>query len=125
MVLTNDQVKLYRMASGEFDGLAIGIIAEKLHVSAPTIRKRLRGIEKIAPQLFPLLTKQEAEVLSLYESAGWPVVDIAEKMGVSESRIYDVLKTLEKKGRLMPIAPVGKILYYDSGSMDIHVRRKF
>lgn len=125
MTLTNEQAELYRMASGEFEGLAIAVIAERLHVSPPTIRKRLRGIEKSAPQLFPLLTKQEAEVLTLYERAGWPVVSVAEKLGVSPSRVYDILKALEKKGRLTPVGPVGKVLSYDGVSMDAHVKRKF
>ena len=124
MRLNEKQVALYRAVSGDFEGLSVAEAAERFHLSPQAVNKQLRAIEAACPQLFPLVTKQEADVLALYERAGWPVAEIAEKIGVSESRVYSILQSLVKKGKLAPEGPVGKMLSYDK-SMDAQIKEKF
>lgn len=126
MKLTEAQIKLFRMASGEFDGLTTAEIGDILHISPQAVNKRLRVIEGICPELFPLLTKREAEVYSLYERAGWSVSDVSAKLGISESRVYAVLTSLSAKGRLNATPDTEcKVLSYDPGSHDNQIREKY
>lgn len=122
--LTPREIEVYKACSGEFSGMTAAQAAALFHLSKQSVNGVLRKIKLVCPELFPLLTKVEADTYAMYERAGEPVKDIATKIGVSESRVYQIIASLQKKGRLMPAAPIGRIGSYDN-SMDDKITRRF
>ena len=122
-LITKRQEQILRMCHHDHDGLTQTEAAEKLSISQSAVSNALKRIEKVMPQMFPILTKIEAERYHLFMVEGWSVEDIAEHFGVTPDSIYKALKRAKDKGIYFTEAK-NRILSYNP-NMDAHVRKTF
>jgi DNA-directed RNA polymerase specialized sigma subunit len=121
--ITRQQEKIYRLVSSDFEGLTVAEAAILEGVTPRAIQRVLQRLEQIAPQLFPILTRQEAQVLKYIEVDHLTNQQIAEHLKVTCSRVSQITKSLVDKGKLNQINP-GRALSYHPG-MDAHIVEKF
>ncbi|KKN79109.1 hypothetical protein LCGC14_0342970 [marine sediment metagenome] len=107
----------------EHEGKSVEVAAREMNISTPTAYRMLEKAEKIAPYLFPILSRKKAHILQLYMMENMRIYDIAEVTGVSCSTVKDHLRALRKKG-LIPKHDRKPMLSYDS-TMDGEVTRKW
>lgn len=122
-LITEKQEQILRLVHHDFEGLSQAEAAKKLNISQAAISDALVRIEKVMPQIFPILTKLEVERYHLYCIEGWSIKDIAEHFGLTPDSIYKALKRARDKGMFFP-EPKGKMLSYNS-DMDMNVKREF
>ena len=122
-LITEQQEQILRACHQDFDGLIQSEAAEKLGISQSAVSNALKRIEKVMPQMFPILTKIEAERYHLFMVEGWSVEDIAEHFGVTPDSIYKALKRAKDK-RMYFTEVKNRILSYNP-NMDAHVRKTF
>lgn len=120
--LTDKQVQAYRLVSGEFEGLSTDEAAKRMGISPQAVNRLLNRAKKSCPKLFPLLTKQEADVKALHK-LGWPNEDVADKLQVSLSRVSQITGSINGKQGTACGRPI-KMLTYHVG-MDNQIREKF
>lgn len=121
--LSRKQVEAITLRSGELGGLGTAEVAKRMSITERAVQRLLKQAEQICPQIFPLITKQEADVLSLLE-VGWSNDDIAEQLDLSESRVSQVIGSLHEKGRGIADSGPVEILRY-APHMDDKIVEKF
>ena len=122
-LITSRQEQILCLVHHDFGGLTQAEAAKKLGISQQVVSDILKRIEKILPQMFPILTKIEAERYHLYVVEGWSVNEIAEHFDLPSRSIYYALRRAQDKGMYFTEAK-GRILSYDE-SMDGHIKQKF
>ena len=120
--LTDKQIRVYRLRSGDFEGLSVVEAAAKMGITRQAVTLLLKRAEESCPELFPILTKQEADAKALL-AAGWTNVDIANRLQVSLSRVSQIIGSIGEKEHTTCHRPV-KILSYQP-HLDSQIRRKF
>ena len=120
--LSDKQVQAYRLVSGEFEGLSTDEAAKRMSITPQAVNRLLSRAKKSCPKLFPLLTKQEADVKALLD-VGWENGDIANKLQVSYNRISQIIKATCDKRHFATRSAIRTIRY--NLSMDSQIRRKF
>ena len=122
-LITEQQEQILRACHHTFDGLTQAEAAEKLGIPQSVISDALNRIEKVMPQMFPILTRLEAERYHLYMVEGWSVDEIAEHFEVLPRSVYYALQRAKDKGMFFTDAK-NRMLSYNP-DMDIHVRKTF
>ncbi len=122
-LITKRQEEILRCCHQDFYGLTQMEAAKKLDTSQSAISDALTCIEKIMPQMFPILTKLEAKCYHLYMNEGWSVDEITEHLNQSTNAIYKTLQRAKDKGMYFTEAK-GRILQYEP-SMDAHIKQQF
>jgi len=123
-LITQRQEQIYRMRHQDFGGLATKQVAAMLGVGEQWINRQMKKMKKIAPQLFPILTKRQADIYNLHENVGLLVQEIAEYLGVCEGTIGNILIRLKKKDIYIYPRRSHKPIEY-SLWMDSKITRKF
>lgn len=122
-LITKKQEQALRLCHQNFEGLPQEEAAKRMGISQQAISKLLTTVEKVMPQYFPILTKQEAERYHLYMNEGWSVDEIAEHFGLTPDSIYKALQRARDKGMYFS-KDRGRILSYEP-SMDANIKRQF
>jgi len=122
-LITTKQEKIFRACHHNFDGLTQIEAAKKLNIPQQVVSDVLKCIEKILPQMFPILTKIEAERYHLYMIEGWSVDEIAEHFNLPPRSIYYALHRARDKGMYFTEAK-GRVLSYDE-NMDTQIKQQF
>lgn len=123
-LITPRQEKALRLCHQDFEGLSETEAAKRMSISQQAINKLLAAVEKVLPQYFPILTKQEAERYHLYMNEGWSVDEIAEHFGLTPRSVYYALQRARDKG--MPFTEARKkMLSYNSDMDDGQIKQKF
>ncbi|MCK5615771.1 hypothetical protein KAR91_78635 [Candidatus Pacearchaeota archaeon] len=122
-LITEKQEQALRLCHQDFDGLSQTEAAEKMGISEAALGKLLARVEKVLPQYFPMLTKLEAKCYHHYMNEGWPVNEITECTGQSESAVYKALQRARDKGMRFTESK-DRVLQYDS-SMDGDIKEQF
>lgn len=117
--LSHFEEKVLRLVHHDFRGLSIKEAAEKTECSIETIEITLKRIEKIAPQLFPILTPKHRAILLMYDKH-MSRASIAVALGVTEQGLYKEIAFLRKHKFLWN----RKVDQYDP-LMDSRVKIKF
>ena len=122
--LSEKQLTAYQLCSGEFEGFSSSVAAKKMGISIQALTGLLRRAAEICPQIFPMLTKQEADVKALLEIS-WTREDIANQFGISLSRISQIINSLYSKrsGVIADSRPV--VMQRYEGYLDNQIKRKF
>ena len=120
--LTEKQIRAYILVSGEHEGLSVEAAAKRMSITPQAVNRLLSRAKEACPQLFPLLTKQEADVKALFR-AGWTRTEIADKLQVSLGRISQIVGSANEKQGIACERPV-KMLSYQP-YMDSQIRKKF
>jgi len=114
---------VYRLCHHDYMGLTIKQAATVLQCSEDKIERTLAEVERVAPQLFPILTTRQVQVRDLVNE-GHTNAQIALILDVSKSAVSNVLHSIRKKGVLPIIYGGDAMLSYEDG-MDNQIQEKF
>lgn len=121
--LSDKQIQAYRLVSGEFEGLSTDEAAKRMGVTPQAINRLLSRAKKSCPKLFPMLTKQEADVKALL-AIEWSNADIANQLCVSLGRVSQIIGSIDgKRGTTYCNRPLKMVQYQPW--VDSQIRRKF
>ena len=130
-LITKRQQEALRLCHHDHKGLTEEEAAKEMGISCRAICFLLARVEKVLPQYFPILTKQEAKIYHYYIDEGWEVEEIAKNIHLTENAVYKTLHRLKNKGMFFSKA-VGRILSYDrlkekygEDWLDNNVKHKF
>lgn len=123
-VMSQKQLEAYKLCSGEFEGLTSEQAAQKMGISIQALTGLLKRAAAVCPQIFPILTKQEADVKALLDIS-WAREDIANQLNVSLSRISQIINSLYSKrsGVMADSRPV--VMQRYEGYLDNQIVRKW
>lgn len=122
-VITERQERALKLVHHDFAGLSQSEAAEIMGVSQPVVSALLDKVEKVLPEFFPILSKQEAMCHHHLTVDGWSPSDIAAHLEISLNAVYLTLKRCKDKGLPFPGAH-RKVLRYIP-EMDNDVLEKF
>jgi transposase len=123
--ITEQEERAYHLCHHEFHGHTVTEAAILMGVSVSQVRRLLRNVKQKAPQLFPILTKQQYLIFQLYVERGLTQRVIAEMLKTTQSNIHAIIQRMKKKGvKGLDVTGIGDTVSYDS-SMDKHVKQKF
>lgn len=96
-VIPKQAEEAYRHRHHNFSGLSIEETAKIMKVSEHEVYLLLVDMERIAPQLFPILESNQAEAWSLWYDRGLSVREVAMIMKVPEAAVKKRLQKIKKK----------------------------
>lgn len=102
--ITKDEEIVYRLCSDQFKGLTTKEAAKQLGISQRRVQQLLQSVHAKAPQLFPILTKRQAQIEELVNGLGLTYEQIAKRLHITVSTVESTVQTLKKKG-----------VYFESG----------
>ena len=123
--ITRIEATVYRHCHHEFGGKTVADTATILSMSESTVRRLLKSLKTKAPQLFPILNRNEFAIYKMVTEQGLTQEQIAILFNTTQSSIQGVTQNLKDRGMLgLDVQGLGKTVSYDS-SMDKHVKQKF
>jgi len=118
-MITKREEEAYRCRHHDFDGLTMAETAERMGINEQSVSNLLNSMKKKAPQLFPILSKQQVNVFELWLK-GDTIETIALELKLADQTVKNVLQTVkEKMGTRFP--PHNTILSYNE-SMNVKER---
>lgn len=117
--------RAYRYCHHEFEHLTVTEAAAKMEISDSKVRRLLKSLKRKAPQLFPILTKQQFQVYRMITEHGLTQMVIATIFEVEQSTISKMVSKMKADG--MPgldVKGLGDTVSYDK-SMDKYIQQKF
>lgn len=121
--ITKDEEKIYRLCHQDFEGLSTQETAKRLSISQRRVEQLLQNLKMKAPQLFPILTKRQAQIEELINGQGYTYKQVANRLRLTVSTVGSVVKTLKKKGVYFQCGQ--EILQYNPSMDDSIIKRKF
>ena len=121
-ILTKQEETAIRLSHHDFVGLTTDKAAEIMGVSQRRVQQLLQSAEQKAPQLFPILTKHQAEIKWLINEAGLTFEQVAEVLKVTPNSVSNTVKVLKEKD--VYIERRKKTVQYQDW-MDGQVKEKF
>ena len=122
--LTKREEQIIRLVHHEFEGRSRKVAAARLGITPQALSYHLRQIKKKAPQLFPILTKEQWIAYCLFQD-GADKEEIAQLFFCTPKIIESIQAQLLKKGYDCRIHRNGRKTVYYKPSMDDKVVRKF
>lgn len=120
--LTKRQGEAYLLVSPDAGGKTVEEAAIIMDITVRAVYSLLEAAEKARPDLFPIITKREYEVLTLVQD-GETRYEIANKLEVSLRRVDQIISSLRDKGRDVSVQNPGTVSY--QSWMDDQVKEKF
>jgi len=121
--ITHRQEQIYRMRHHNFGGMTTKQVAVKLKITTHSVARHLKKIERKFPQLFPILTKQQADVYHMFVHVGLEQKVIAEILGISSNHVAIQIYRLKNKGMYVPCR-LHQVLYMPRAH-DHQIKQKF
>lgn len=122
-LISERQEQIYRMRHHDFGGLTTKQVAAMLDVHPKNVSRHMWAMQKIAPQLFPILTKRQADIYHMFMNVGLEQKVIAGILGISKSCVGVLIHRLRKKGMYVPRRL--HCVYYMPRAHDHQIRQKF
>lgn len=113
---------VYRCRHQDFERLSTRETAKKLNISEAKVRQTLRHLKKIAPQLFPILSKEQAFIQDCITNKGLNHRQIALLLGNSVNTVDSIVATMKAKN--VCFNRPHKTLHYKN-YMDNQIVKKF
>ncbi len=121
--ISKDEEKIYRLCHQDFEGLTIKEAAKRLSISQRRAEQLLQSLKTKAPQLFPILTKRQAQIEELINGQGYTYKQVANRLRLTVSTVGSVVKALKKKGVYFESGR--ETLQYNPSMDDGKIKRKF
>jgi len=121
--ITKQEEKIYRLCHQDFGGMTTEEAAKKMDIGQRRAQQLLRSLKIKSPQLFPVLTKQQAKIEDLINSCGLTYEQIAKRLRIAVSTIESTVQALKKKGIYFESGR--EILQYKPEMDDGKIKRKF
>jgi len=122
-LISERQEQIYRMRHHDFDGLTTKQVATMLGITTHTVARHMWEMQKIAPQLFPILTKRQADIYHMFVNAGLEQKVIAGILDISKSCVGVLIHRVKDKGMYVP-RRLHHVLYMPRAH-DHQIRQKF
>lgn len=123
-LITHRQEQIYRMRHHDFGGMTTKQVAAILGVTPKCINSYMRKMRKIAPQLFPILTKRQMDIYVLREVMGMTYIEVGEYLGITWQTAARTVYYMRKKGMYFQPDCLHRVDTY-SPWMDYKVTHKF
>lgn len=121
--ITHRQEQIYRMRHHDFDGLTTKQVAAMLGIHPKNVSCQMFKMQKIAPQLFPILTKRQADIYHMFTELGLEQKVIAGILGISKSCVGVLIHRMKHKGMYVPRRL--HQVFYMPRAHDHQIRQKF
>ncbi len=121
-ILTSIEERVIRLCHHDFMGLTQQEAADKLGVSQAYIAEVLRHAKKKAPQLFPIMNRQQVVIYKLITEKGMSHEKVARRIGKSVGAVKQIVTRIRRKGFSFPRH--GRKVRYESW-MENQVVEKF
>ena len=122
-LITHRQEQIYRMRHHDFAGLTTKQVATMLRITTHSVARHMWEMQKIAPQLFPILTRQQADIYHMFVNVGLKQRVIAEILDISKNCVGVLIHRIKNKGMYVP-RRLHHVLYM-SRAHDHQIRQKF
>ncbi|KKN53846.1 hypothetical protein LCGC14_0598050 [marine sediment metagenome] len=122
-LITERQEQIYRMRHHDFGGMSTKEVAAELGIIIQAVNEHMHKMRKKAPQLFPILTKRQAEILNLHSQLGLSPKEIGLRLGISDITVRGTLHKLQHPNIFVP-GKKGTSAEYETW-MDFAVKQKF
>lgn len=100
--ITQRQEQIYRMRHHDFAGLTTKQVAAMLGITTHSVARHMWEMQKIAPQLFPILTKRQAEIYHMFVNVGLEQKVIGRILGISKNNVATAIYRIKNKGMYVP-----------------------
>ena len=126
-LITKKQEEVYRLCHQDFEGLTVEEAAEKLGIHPRKVYELLERMEKIAPQLFPILSKENAKIWGLWHVDGISFAGIADCVGLTEKAVIRRLERIQEKMGYHAVATANphRAISLDTMDIDTVIIKKF
>jgi DNA-binding CsgD family transcriptional regulator len=113
------------MRHHDFDGLTTKRVAAMLSITTHSVARHMQEMQKVAPQLFPILTRQQADIHHLFVNVGLRQKTIAELLNISKSCVGVLVHRIRAKGMYIPRRQYQDDVPYMPRAHDHIIRQKF
>lgn len=121
--ISKRQEEIFRLRHHDFDGLTTKQVATTLGITTHSVARHMWEMQKIAPQLFPILTKQQADVYHMFVNAGLEQKTIGKILGMDKNHVAILIHRLRGKGMYVP-RRLHQVLYMPRAH-DHQIKQKF
>jgi len=90
------------MRHHDFGGMTTKQVAAILGVHPKNVSCQMWAMRKIAPQLFPILTRRQADIYHMFVNVGMEQKAIAGILGISSNCVATQIHRLRNKGMYVP-----------------------
>jgi len=122
-LITERQEQIYWMRHHDFAGLTTRQVAAMLGITTHSVARYMWEMQKIAPQLFPILTRQQADIYHMFVNVGLEQKVIARLLDISKSCVGVLIHRMRHKGMYVP-RRLHQVLYMPEAH-DHQIRQKF
>lgn len=122
-LITERQEQIYRMRHHDFGGMSTKQVAAMLDITTHTVARHMWEMQKIALQLFPILTERQADIYHMFVNVGLEQRIIAEILGISKSCVGVLIHRIKNKGMYVPHRR--RHVSYMPRAHDHQIRQKF
>jgi len=123
-LITHRQEQIYRMRHHDFGGMTTKQVATILGITTHSVARHMWKMRKIAPQLFPILTKRQADIYHMFVNVGMEQKTIARILGISSNCIATQIYRL-RHHKYMYMPRRRRHVLYMSRVHDHVIRMKF
>lgn len=120
-VIGKFEEQVIRLCHHDFEGLTQQEAAERLGVSQAAISRIISWWKEKAPQLFPILTKQQDVIRRCIADWGWTHQGVAKFLSISKDTVDSMVATMKAKG--MWFEKPRKTIRYETYHDDSIVRK--
>ena len=121
--ITHRQEQIYRMRHHDFAGLTTKQVATMLGITTHSVARHMWGMQKIAPQLFPILTRRQADIYHMFVNVGLEQKIIGRILDISSNCVGVLIHRIKNKGMYVPYRR--RHVLYMSRAHDHQIRQKF
>ncbi len=97
-ILTVKEEQAIRLCHHSFVGAPTKEAAQIMGISQRRIQQILKNAKLKAPQMFPILTKRQAEVRTLINDSGLTFEQVAKVLDISANTVSGIVETLKGNG---------------------------
>ena len=121
--ITHRQEQIYRLRHHDFAGLTTKQVAGMLGIWPQSVTRHMKEMQKVAPQLFPILTRRQADIYRMFMKLGLEQKVIAGVLGISSNCVGVLIYRIKNKGMFVPYRR--RHVLYMPRAHDHQIRQKF
>ena len=121
--ITQRQKQIYQLRHHDFAGLTTKQVAVMLGITTHSVARHMWEMQKVAPQLFPILTKRQADIYHMFVNVGLKQKVIAGILGISSNCVGVLVHRMKHKGMFVPYRR--RHVLYMPRAHDHQIRQKF
>lgn len=111
------------MRHHDFGGMSTKQVAAMLGITTHSVARHMWEMQKVAPQLFPILTQRQADIYHMFVNVGLEQKIIAKILGISKSCVGVLIHRVKNKGIYVPRRL--HHVFYMPRAHDHQIRQKF